>query len=47
VFVLGVRLGFFLICSVLLGFTSVVAQIVVPFAAHLAPEASADGSSGR
>jgi predicted MFS family arabinose efflux permease len=33
------NLPIFLICSVLLGFTSVVAQIVVPFAAHLAPEA--------
>ncbi|MEV6367052.1 MFS transporter [Micromonospora musae] len=29
----------FLVFSVLLGFTAVVAQIVVPFAAHLAPEA--------
>jgi predicted MFS family arabinose efflux permease len=36
-------LPFFLVCSVILGFTSVVAQIVVPLAAHLAPE----GQGGR
>ncbi|GIF66384.1 MFS transporter [Asanoa ishikariensis] len=34
------NLPIFLVCSVLLGFTAVVAQIVVPFAAHLAPEAA-------
>ena len=33
------HLPIFLVFSVLLGFTAVVAQIVVPFAAHLAPEA--------
>ncbi|MBB5476233.1 MFS transporter [Micromonospora parathelypteridis] len=33
------NLPIFLVFSVLLGFTAVVAQIVVPFAAHLAPEA--------
>ncbi|MEV6373366.1 MFS transporter [Micromonospora musae] len=33
------NLPLFLVFSVLLGFTAVVAQIVVPFAAHLAPEA--------
>lgn len=32
--------GLFLALSVLIGVTSVVAQILVPFAAHLAPEAS-------
>ena len=36
---LAPNLPIFLAVSVLLGFTSVVAQIVVPFAAHLAPEA--------
>ncbi|MDT5180911.1 MAG: hypothetical protein QOJ95_5109, partial [Mycobacterium sp.] len=33
-------LGVFLAASVLIGVTSVVAQILIPFAAHLAPEAS-------
>jgi predicted MFS family arabinose efflux permease len=33
-------LGVFLVASVLIGVTSVVAQILIPFAAHLAPEAS-------
>jgi predicted MFS family arabinose efflux permease len=34
------NLGVFLVASVFVGVTSVVAQILVPFAAHLAPEAS-------
>jgi predicted MFS family arabinose efflux permease len=34
------NLGVFLAASVLIGVTSVVAQILIPFAAHLAPEAS-------
>jgi predicted MFS family arabinose efflux permease len=34
------NLGVFLVASVLIGVTSVVAQILIPFAAHLAPEAS-------
>ena len=33
-------LGVFLVASVLIGVTSVVAQILIPFGAHLAPEAS-------
>jgi predicted MFS family arabinose efflux permease len=33
-------LGVFLVASVFVGITSVVAQILIPFAAHLAPEAS-------
>ena len=33
-------LGVFLVASVFIGVTSVVAQILIPFAAHLAPEAS-------
>jgi predicted MFS family arabinose efflux permease len=33
-------LGVFLVASVFIGITSVVAQILIPFAAHLAPEAS-------
>ncbi|MGH3639094.1 MAG: MFS transporter, partial [Mycobacterium sp.] len=33
-------LGVFLAASVIIGVTSVVAQILIPFAAHLAPEAS-------
>jgi predicted MFS family arabinose efflux permease len=33
------NLGVFLVASVLVGVTSVVAQILIPFAAHLAPEA--------
>ncbi|TCC57733.1 MFS transporter [Kribbella pittospori] len=37
------NLTIFLVASAVLGFTSVVAQIVVPFAAHLAPA----GQSGR
>lgn len=41
------NLPIFLVFSVLLGFTAVVAQIVVPFAAHLAPRPSAAGSSDR
>lgn len=36
-------LTFFLVASAILGFTSVVAQIVVPLAAHMAPE----GQGGR
>src|ERR1700712_3954665 len=34
------NLGVFLVASVLVGVTSVVAQILIPFAAHLGPEAS-------
>ncbi|CAN5468497.1 MFS transporter [soil metagenome] len=34
------NLGVFLAASVVIGITSVVAQILIPFAAHLAPEAS-------
>jgi predicted MFS family arabinose efflux permease len=34
------NLGMFLAASVVIGITSVVAQILIPFAAHLAPEAS-------
>ena len=34
------NLGVFLVASVFIGLTSVVAQILIPFAAHLAPEAS-------
>ena len=37
---LAPNLGLFLVCSVLIGVTSVVAQILVPLAAHLAPAAS-------
>jgi predicted MFS family arabinose efflux permease len=37
---LAQNLGVFLVASVFIGITSVVAQILIPFAAHLAPEAS-------
>ncbi|UQX88954.1 MFS transporter [Jatrophihabitans telluris] len=41
------NLAAFLILSVLIGFTSVVAQILIPFAAHLAPEAERGQFVGR
>jgi len=39
--------GLFLVTAVLIGVTSVVAQILVPFAAHLAPEAERGRFVGR
>jgi predicted MFS family arabinose efflux permease len=41
------ELGVFLIASVVIGLTSVVAQILIPFAAHLTPEASRGQVMGR
>ncbi len=40
-------LGVFLVASVVIGVTSVVAQILIPFAAHLTPEASRGQVMGR
>jgi len=40
-------LGVFLVASVIIGVTSVVAQILIPFAAHLTPEASRGRVMGR
>jgi predicted MFS family arabinose efflux permease len=40
-------LGVFLVASVIIGLTSVVAQILIPFAAHLTPEASRGRVMGR
>jgi predicted MFS family arabinose efflux permease len=40
-------LGVFLVASVIIGVTSVVAQILIPFAAHLSPEASRGRIMGR
>jgi predicted MFS family arabinose efflux permease len=40
-------LGVFLVASVIIGVTSVVAQILLPFAAHLTPEASRGQVMGR
>ena len=40
-------LGVFLVASVVIGVTSVVAQILIPFAAHLTPEASRGRVMGR
>lgn len=41
------NLALFLVFSILLGFTSVVAQIVIPLAAHLAPDAQRGRFVGR
>ncbi|HEY6788824.1 MAG TPA: MFS transporter [Trebonia sp.] len=40
-------LGVFLVASVVIGVTSVVAQILIPFAAHLTPEATRGQVMGR
>jgi predicted MFS family arabinose efflux permease len=40
-------LGVFLVASVVIGVTSVVAQILIPFGAHLTPEASRGRVMGR